>query len=152
IVWAGIAFNRRSARPAIAPLQPLMRLDLDLGDTVAPDSDRGANAILSPDGTRLVYVSKSKLFIRRLDQAKATELPGTDNAQAPFFSPDGRWLAFFAGSKLRKIPTGGGQVTDLCDAPLGAGGGGSWGEDGYIVVGINYVLQRIPATGGTPTP
>ena len=61
---------------------------------VAPDSDHGANAILSPDGTRLVYVSQSKLFIRPLDQTKATELSGTDNAQAPFFSPDGRGLPF----------------------------------------------------------
>ena len=152
VIWAGIAFNRRRAGPVVAPLKSLMRLDLDLGNTVAPDSDQGATAILSPDGARLVYVSKSKLFIRRLDQSKAIELPGTDKAQAPFFSPDGRWLAFFAGSKLRKIPTGGGQVTDLCDAPRGAGGGGSWGEDGDIVVGVNYVLERIPATGGALTP
>lgn len=153
VVWAGVAFNRRIARPAVVALQPLMRLDLDLGNVVPPpDSGHGANTILSPDGTRLVYVSKSKLFIRRLDQANATEVPGTDNAEAPFFSPDGRWLAFFAGEKLRKIPSGGGQVAEVCDAPRGAGGGGSWGEDGYIVVGINYVLERIPATGGTPTP
>lgn len=152
VVWAGVVFNRRSARSAAVSLRPLMRLDLDLGNVVPPDSDQGANAVLSPDGTRLVYVSKSKLFLRRLDQAKAIELAETDKAQAPFFSPDGRWLAFFAGSKLRKIPTGGGHVTDLCDAPRGAGGGASWGEDGHIVLGVNFVLERIPATGGAPTP
>jgi serine/threonine-protein kinase len=151
MIWAGIEFNRRGPRVGVVPLQHLMRLDLELGNVVATGSDHGANAILSPDGTRLVYVSKSKLFIRRLDQAKAAELSGTENAEAPFFSPDGRWLAFFAGAKLRKIPAGGGQAIDLCDAPIGAGGGGSWGEDGYIVAAFNYVLERIPATGGTPT-
>ena len=137
MVWAGVEFNRRRGRASDAPLHPLMRLDLALGNMVAPDSDHGANAILSPDGTRLVYVSQSKLFIRPLDQTKATELSGTDNAQAPFFSPDGRRLAFFAGDKLRTVSVGGGQVADLCDAPLGAAGGGSWGEDGYIVAAIN---------------
>jgi serine/threonine-protein kinase len=152
MVWAGVEFGLRRARTAAAPLRPLMRFDLDLGNIPPPSADRGANAILSPDGTTLVYVSQSKLFVRQLDQNKAKELPGTEKAEAPFFSPDGRWLAFFAGDKLLKIPTAGGKVTNLCDAPLGAVGGGSWGEDGYIVAAINYVLSLVPTTGGTPKP
>ena len=152
IILAGVEYSRRRGRAVVAPLQPLMRLDLDLGNEMAPSSELEARAILSPDGTRLVYLSHSKLLTRTLDQPNATELPGTDNAEAPFFSPDGRWVAFFAGGKLRKISIDGGRVIDLCDAPLGGVGGGSWGEDGYIVAAVNFVLERIPAAGGTPVP
>jgi eukaryotic-like serine/threonine-protein kinase len=152
MVWAGAGYYRRGTRLSVAPLQPLMRLDVDLGSQVSPGSERGAYVILAPDGTRLVYVSHSKLFTRRLDQANATELPGTENAEAPFFSPDGQWVAFFAREKLRKISTGGGRVIELCEARLGGGGGGNWGEDGNIVAAVDYVLSRIPAAGGTLTP
>jgi Tol biopolymer transport system component len=64
-------------------------------------SHRGADAVLSSDGTRLVYVSRSKLFTPQLDQASATELPG--KAGGPFFSPDGQRLAFYADGKLKKV-------------------------------------------------
>ena len=68
---------------------------MDLGADVSLASAAGADAILSPDGTRLVYVSQGRLWTRRLDQPTATELPGTQGAYAPFFSPDGQWVAFF---------------------------------------------------------
>jgi serine/threonine-protein kinase len=93
IVW-------RATRPIESALQPLVRLDVDLGSDVSLGSLRGADAIISPDGRRLVYVSQSRLFTRRLDQATSTELAGTQYAHAPFFSPDGQWVAFLAGSKL----------------------------------------------------
>jgi serine/threonine-protein kinase len=130
----------------------LVRLDVDLGPDVALGSFAGPNAILSPDGTRLAYVSHSRLFTRRLDQPQATELPGTEGAHAPFFSPDGQWVAFFAGSKLKKVSVAGGASTALCDAPIGMGG--SWGEDGTIIAALNSVggLSRIPAGGGAPAP
>jgi serine/threonine-protein kinase len=125
-----------------------MRLDVDLGNELSPRSDRGgANAILSPDGTRLVYISHSKLFTRRLDQPNATELPGTEGAWGPFFSPDGQWVAFFPG--LRKISIQGGKVIRLCDVQLG--GGASWGDDGNIIAAVPG-LTRIPSAGGAPTP
>jgi serine/threonine-protein kinase len=89
----------RATRPA--ELKPLVRLDVDLGSDVSLGSTSGVSAILSPDGTRLVYVSKGRLFTRKLDQPKATELAGTDGATPPFFSPDGQWVAFFAGGKLK---------------------------------------------------
>ena len=110
---------------------PAVRLDLDLGAPVSA-SNVGTDTILSPDGTRLVFVSqatdrKSRLFTRRLDQAKPIELPGTENAYGPFFSPDGQWVGFFADGKLRKIRLDGGESVILCDAP--AGRGATWSED-----------------------
>ena len=150
IVWAGAWYYWRASRPRIPPLQPLMRLDVELGNDAPSGLDRGADAILSPDGTRLVYLSHSKLFTRRLDQAEATELPGTEGAQAPFFSPDGQWVGFFAGGRLNKISIQKRQVIPLCDGSLA--NGGSWGEDGNIIAGFNFRLARIPSSGGTPTP
>jgi serine/threonine-protein kinase len=149
-VWAGAWYYRRGARPLAAALQPLMRLDIDLGNDAAPGKDPGADVILSPDGTRLVYVSHSKLFTRRLDQAAATELPGTEGARDPFVSPDGKWVGFFAGGRLNKVSIQNGQVIRLCDGSLA--NGASWGEDGNIITAFNFRLARIPSAGGTPTP
>ena len=134
-----------------AALKPLVRLDVDLGPDVSLGSQTGADAILSPDGTRLVYVSKGKLFTRKLDQPNATELAGTEGAFAPFFSPDGQSVAFFTGNKVKKLSVEGGEPVVLCDAPLGFGG--SWGEDGNIVASLAFgPLLRIPSAGGAPTP
>ena len=140
----------RFARPS--ELKPLLRFDVDMGPGVSLDSVRGADAILSPDGRRLVYVSEGKLFARQLDQPKGTELPGTEGAYAPFFSPDGQWVAFFTAGKLKKVSVAGGAPVVLCDAPFGLGG--SWGEDGDIIAALNNPggLMRTPSSGGTPTP
>jgi hypothetical protein len=103
-------------RPMTPPLQPL---DVDLGDDVSTVADRGdgANAIISPDGTRLVYLSHSRLFTRRLDQTDTTELPGTVNAHAPSFSPDGQSVAFFGAGGLKEVSIQTGQVISLCQNP-----------------------------------
>jgi serine/threonine-protein kinase len=130
--------------------QPLMRLDVDLGGDVSLGSPRGTDAILSPDGARLVYVSKSRLFTRRLDQPKAMELAGTEGAVAPFFSPDGQSVAFFTAGKLRRVSVQGGGAMDLCNVP-GSEYGASWGENGNIVAGLTYALWQIPSGGGVPT-
>ena len=88
--------------------------------------------------------------MRRLDQLEASLLAGTEDAFGPFFSPDGDWIAFFAGGKLKKIPVSGGGVVVLCDAPSGRGG--SWGDNGWIVftpnASGNTTLQRVSANGG----
>lgn len=142
------------AAPSIQ--QPLVKLDLDLGAPVF-GSNIGADSILSPDGTRLVFVSagldeKSRLSVRRLDQAKATELPGTENAYGPFFSPNGLSVGFFASGKLKKINLDGGDSVILCDAP--AGRGATWSEDGNIVAALDVVrgLDMIPSAEGSPLP
>jgi serine/threonine-protein kinase len=112
----------------------------------------GTGTIISPDGTRLVYVSQGRLFTRRLDQPSATELAGTQGAYAPFFSPDGQWVAFALQGKLQKISVEGGSAIALCDAS--AVPGGSWGEDGNIIAALNVTggLSRITSAGGPPTP
>lgn len=110
--------------------------------------------ILSPDGTRLVYLASTsggpfKLFTRRLDQPKAVELPGTDEAANPFFSPDGKWVGFVARNTLKKISVENGAVVPLGD--VDATSFCSWGDDGKIILSTLYpgaTLRLIPANGG----
>jgi len=142
----------RATRPIEQVLRPLVRLDVDLGTDVSLGSQFGTDTILSPDGTRIVYVSQGRLFTRRLDQPNANELAGTEGAFAPFFSPDGQWVAFFAQAKLKKISIEGGSAIALCNVILGMGG--SWGEDGNIIAALSSLsgLSLIPSAGGPPTP
>jgi Tol biopolymer transport system component len=88
----------------------------------------------------------TKLFTRRLDQPKATELPGTEGATKPFFSPDGQWVGFVGVSRLNKISVEGGAVVPLGDVANATFAGASWGEDGSILVSESYTkgLLRIP--------
>src|SRR5262249_21479509 len=144
-VWAGAEYYKRSARPSLPALQPLVRLDLDLGRDVSPVSDRAPAAILSPDGTRLVDAFQSKLFTRKLDQENPTELPGTENARSPFYSPDGQSVAFFVGEHLKRLSLRGSPVMLVGPCPLG--NGGSWGEDGSIVAGCNFTLSKFSTAG-----
>jgi serine/threonine-protein kinase len=96
---------------------------------------------------------KPQLATRLLDQANPTLLPGTENATDPFFSPDGRWLGFFADGKIRKISVQGGAAVTLADAPVLLWGA-TWGEDGNIIVGgiPGSGLSRVPAGGGAAQP
>jgi eukaryotic-like serine/threonine-protein kinase len=145
----------RSTRPV---LQPLIRVDMDLGPKVALPllASMYGHEILSPDGTRLVYFSgnPAKLYTRRLDQPEAEELPGTGSSGYPFFSPDGRWVGFFndvGGRRLNKVSVEGGIVVSLADVPGGLGA--SWGADGSIIIGGGFThgLLRVPENGGAPT-
>jgi Tol biopolymer transport system component len=110
---------------------------------------------LSPDGRSMVYVTKSSgtdpvIWLRSLDQVTARPLAGTEHAQLPFWSPDGRWLAFFAEGKLKKIPVAGGPVQVLAD--VADAFGGSWGADGSIIFSkLNTSIFRVSSGGGTAT-
>src|SRR5689334_10721079 len=79
-------------------------IELDANLSLSPTS-LGPAAILSPDGTVLVFVAKTadqkglQLYVRRVDQPRATLLAGTEGADSPFFSPDGKWIGFFADGK-----------------------------------------------------
>src|SRR5262249_4767982 len=86
------------------------------------------------------------------DQLAAAALPGTEGAASPFFSPDGKWLGFFADGKLKKISVTGGAAVTLCDAPNGRGA--SWADDESIVFlpqnGPGISLARVSSSGGKP--
>ncbi|MBZ5631783.1 MAG: protein kinase [Acidobacteriia bacterium] len=143
--------------------KPLVRLDVDLGPEMSlpPTNAPGPSSflhsvVISPDGTRLVYQASTaggqpRLFTRRLDQPKATELPGTTGAIGPFFSPDGQWVGFVAGGKYNKISVEGGAVVALAETP--GSSGARWGQDGSIILGgeLHTGLTRIPSGGGART-
>src|SRR4029453_17310243 len=105
---------------------PALRLRIDLGAEAslagAPLGTPGPNIALSPDGATLAFVaqadpeSQPELYVRRLDRLEAAALEGTQNASGPFFSHDGRWIAFFADGRLKKIAAAGGAVATICDA------------------------------------
>ena len=102
---------------------------------------------LSPDGQRIVFGArtadgKRPLWVRALDGLTAQPLAGTEGATFPFWSPDSRFIAFFADGKLKKIDASGGPALTLADARLGRGG--SWSRDGVIVFAPG-VAEPAPA-------
>ena len=138
----------------------LVRVNADIGVDASLTVEEGTAAVLSPDGQTLAFVARrsdrepSHLYVRRLDQLSATLLSGTDDAHAPFFSPDGRSVAFFADRKLKRVGVAGGAVVTVTDAL--AGRGGSWSDDDMITfqpnIGSAYAsIARVSAAGGTPT-
>jgi serine/threonine-protein kinase len=137
------------------PHAPVLRLSVDFGEDAALSPLRGSSLAISPDGSRVAFLTgqppiKSRLAVRRLDQAKPMPVAGTDGAEAPFFSPDGKSIGFFAGGKLKKIDAAGGTPVTLCDAPSQREG--SWADDDNIVFAATNAggLSRVPSRGGTP--
>jgi serine/threonine protein kinase len=119
----------------------------------------GSPISVSPDGRYIVLVAAGadeiqRLWLRRLDATESQLLPGTDGASGPFWSPDSRWIAFFAGGKLKRIPASEGGVQVLCDS--GTGGGGTWNRDDVILFAPAAAgeggLVRVPAGGGSTRP
>jgi Tol biopolymer transport system component/predicted Ser/Thr protein kinase len=139
------------------PPQPVSRTVI----TLPPDQqltglDAGPAVALSPDGTHLAYVARQggthQIYLRAMESLEAKPIPGTEGAVNPFFSPDGQWVGFFAGGKLKKISVSGGAALTLGDAvnPRGA----NWGNQGTITFAptTNAALQQVPDAGGTPQP
>ncbi len=118
-----------------------------------PSGSMNLAPAISPDGRRLVYVAasgndKTALWLRPLNAVEAEVLPGTDGGVQPFWSPDSRWVAFFAGGKLKKVDAAGGLPQVLTDVAGIAGG--TWNRDGIIVY-ASTVLRRIADSGGDAT-
>lgn len=129
-----------SAQVALGPVHPMS----------------GSQPILAPtpDGASLIYTgfdgTHLQLFRRPLNGYESDPLPGTLDGLAPFISPDGAWLGFFAESRLQRLALRGGDPISIAAAPNPMGG--VWTEDGEIIY-TEYEATRlssVPAGGGGP--
>ena len=153
-VVAALASWRASSGPSGGSelLTLIAPIPNDLGQT---NVQEGVLA-LSSDGKALALVllreNTQMLYVRKIDRDELIELPGTETALTPFFSPDGEWIGFFKDGKLKKVPTTGGSPITLCDA-LGSNRGATWGTDDIITFAPHYTrpLLRVSAAGGEPT-
>jgi serine/threonine-protein kinase len=122
----------------------------------ARPSDTYGVIAVSPDGREFVYSASlgptKMLFRRAIDQFEAKPIPGTEGGVQPFFSPDGKWLGFFARRRLMKIALSGGQPVELTRAAIPRGA--EWLEDDTIVFCPFFYggIERVAAAGGTATP
>ncbi len=164
--WMVAAVGLLTAAAVLVPTAPWrnvsspfpLRLSAELGadaSLMVAQSQQGGSTNLSPDGQVLVFAAQkagggTQLYVRRLDRLEAVPLSGTDSASGPFFSPDGRWIAFNADGKLKTISVAGGAAFTVTDAP--GSRGGTCSEDGTITFSPqnNAGLFRVSSGGGAP--
>jgi eukaryotic-like serine/threonine-protein kinase len=133
-------------------LPPEMRVEISTPSTLQP-----LQFALSPNGRQIVFVAsgegRQRLWLRPLDKTEAQPLAGTEGAEYPFWSADGRSLGFFATGKLYRIDIAGGSPQPLATTGNSARGG-AWSADGTILVARSTTggLSRIAATGGELVP
>jgi serine/threonine protein kinase/Tol biopolymer transport system component len=140
------------------PTAPLARLMITLPSDQVVETGRFTPVALSPDGSLLAYAAsvdggRTSLYLRRLDELAARPVPATEGASTPFFSPDGRWLAFYADGQLRRVSIAGGVPLTVCDAP--PVWSAAWGPNDQIVFATMVAssgLWTVPAAGGEPAP
>ncbi|MBI2214336.1 MAG: protein kinase [Acidobacteria bacterium] len=120
-------------------------------------SDCGSLTI-SPDGRRVTFAAAgddgvTRLWVRPLESLEAKAIAGTESGQFPFWSPDSRFIAFFADGKLKKIDPDGGPALSICDVEINPRSG-SWSRDGVIIFSPSSVtsVHRVADSGGKPTP
>jgi Tol biopolymer transport system component len=148
----------RSLTRADRPSVSAVHVSLELGGELIALADSAL--AVAPDGATIAFSGRKGtngprlIYVRRLDQLEARPLAGTDDGRNPFFSPDGRSVAFFAGGKLCTVPAAGGNVTTLADAPSDRGG--SWAPDGTIIYSPSASrgrgLMKVAAAGGSAQP
>lgn len=153
ILSAGYTFVRRSAGPtAMVPAvirftipPPEQTESIDGLFAISSDGSRIALAARHPDG-------RSRLWVRTLQSMDWRELPRTEGAALPFWSPDSRHIGFFADKKLKRIDVSSGLTQTLSDASSGRGG--AWSHEDAIVFAPTAAgpLFRVAASGGTPEP
>ncbi|MGE5927476.1 MAG: protein kinase domain-containing protein [Gemmatimonadota bacterium] len=109
-----------ASRPRSAPVPPVYRFLVSLPPNAALTSNILSVMALSPDGTRLAYNGRDttgllRLYLRSMDDLEPVPVPGSENAAAPLFSPDGQWLAFRTGTRMVRVPLAGGPVEPICE-------------------------------------
>ena len=177
MIWAAVAVIATAAAVmfAVRPTSsPEITPDIARMSVLPPGDGQFSGATprfaISPDGRQLVFAASAQagnpdqLWLRRLDSIEVTPIAGTESGagsllpQSPFWSPDGRHLAFFVqdagrGSRLRSLDLKAGSVQALCDLASN-NASGSWNADGVMLVSSqgSKGIQRLPASGGEPVP
>jgi eukaryotic-like serine/threonine-protein kinase len=156
--WIGVTALLASAalgtlmfarRPAAA--EPELRVEIS-----TPPTEDELSLALSADGQKIVFAAaapggESQLWLRSLDSSAARPLSGTNGATYPFWSPDGRAVAFFADNKIKRIDVAGGPPQTLVSTSPGRGG--AWNTSGVIVfAATDGPLRRVSEKGGESTP
>jgi len=125
------------------------------GGPVGVGTGTAAQIAVSPDGRHVVFAAGGQkgfqLWLRALDTTESRAMTGTEGAAFPFWSPDSRFIGFFATGKLQRVNIAGGPPIVLCDAPSGRGG--AWNRNNVIVfaAGPAAALLRVSGAGGVPT-
>ena len=158
--WCGIGGDRRRV-PRCCRLRALdtaRSRSAALGspdDPTQPGSEITSSPAITSDGRTVAYVARqgtkdSLLYLRDLNSFETRVVAGSKGARQPFFSPDGKWVAFFAQSQLQKAEVAGGAPVRLVEAAYPFGG--TWTEDNTIVyaASLGSGLLQVPAGGGTP--
>jgi Tol biopolymer transport system component/predicted Ser/Thr protein kinase len=148
ILLAGLAFAYFTRRP---PDSAVVRFSFE-----PPFKAGGLDVAVSPDGTQIAFCGDSGLWLRRMDSFTAQELPGTEGALRPFWSPDGRQLGFVVqGDGVKRMDLRGGQNSVQRITSFASFAGGSWSQQGVILFQPEQTgsgIYRVPVGGGTPSP
>ena len=150
VAVAALLFFRPAGHEGSALGVTRFSIALPRGQDLSVDTTQAI--VLSPEGKHLAYVAAESgvphLYVRRLDQFDSVEIPDSEGATFPFFSPNGDWIAFFSQGKLKKAPADGGNPSLICELPTFFGG--TWTPQNIIVVAVpSYGLATVPATGGS---
>jgi serine/threonine-protein kinase len=108
---------------------------------------------LSPDGRRVAFFLGATLYVRDLHALESVEIPGSNAATSPFWSPDGAWLAFGLKGRIYKVAAVGGTPIVVCDVPFGTLDGAAWGDDNMLYLAPNSgPIYRVSDRGGDAEP
>jgi Tol biopolymer transport system component len=155
-VGAIVALSVWAARSPTIPDERTVRLTVPIPAHQQVERGGSVPLAISPDGARLVYVAvqgggRTQLYQRLLDRFDSVAIPGTEGGTAPFFSPDGRWVGFYANGVLQRVSVDGGAALTVCETP--AVWSGTWSGGDTIVFATAAApsgLWRVAAGGGAP--
>ena len=160
LVAAGVLYLRRPPvdvhvyRSALLPPAGVSLPPVGVGFRVLVNPS--ARFSISPDGQRIAFVGTeaggvTRLWVQSLDGQSTQPLAGTEGAIVPFWSPDSRFIGFFAGGSVKTIDSSGGPPVTVTDEQLASQGGATWNQDGLILfaaLGPGNPIYRVAASGG----
>jgi eukaryotic-like serine/threonine-protein kinase len=157
LVIAAVILTVLLSKRTPAGVEPVVFSVAPPAGSAFPSHPADSGFSVSPDGRSLAFVARNDsgqdvLWVRSMQALSARQLPGTEGAAGPFWSPDSRWIGFFAGGRLDKIEAAGGTSLRICEAP-GPYPTGTWSRRDEILFAhlVDGAIHRVSAGGGTPS-